>query len=158
VIEGVLVEPGPNRFGFVGGEVVTDDVDLAAVRLRSHDSVEERKKGLARVTLGGHTLDMARVDLECGVQRESTVTDILEAVAFGSSGRERQNRQRTLHRLDRGHLIDAEDCGMGGRVELEADDLSRLAFEIRIRARRVAFQPVRLEAGPFPDASDRRVT
>lgn len=66
--QGVLLEPRPHGLGFMGREIVTDDVDFAGLRLRGDDPIEEREEGLAGVPLGGHPFDVARVDLQRGVQ------------------------------------------------------------------------------------------
>src|SRR6202007_2271785 len=51
-------------------------------------------------------------------------------------------------------LIDAENRCMLRRVQIQADDVSRLALEIRIVAGHVPLQTMRFHAGLFPDTMD----
>src|SRR6266702_1079440 len=48
-------------------------------------------------------------------------------------------------------------AGMRGRIQVEPDDVGGLALEVGIRARDVALQTVRLEAGTLPDPMHRHV-
>jgi hypothetical protein len=78
---------------------------------------------------------------------------VFEAVAFGTSRRERQDGIETIQGLNGGFLIDAEH----GRVAAVGADRRRrcrrgFAFELGVVAGHVAFETVRLQAGFLPDA------
>jgi hypothetical protein len=49
------------------------------------------------------------------------------------AGQQRQHRRRAVERLDLRLLVDAEHDRRLGRVEVEADDVSDLVDELRIR-------------------------
>src|SRR5450830_2047105 len=51
-------------------------------------------------------------------------------------------------------LIDREDDGMGGRIDIETDDVAQLVDEARIGGEFELFHPVRLQAVRAPDALD----
>ena len=61
---------------------------------------------------------------------------------------EGQDGVAPVQRLNRGLLIHAEDRRMRRRMEIEADDVRRLALEVGIRTGDVALQAVRLEPRP----------
>src|SRR5664280_876397 len=51
-------------------------------------------------------------------------------------------------------FIDREDDGMGGRVDIETDDVAQLIDEARVGGELELFHPVRLQAVRAPDALD----
>jgi hypothetical protein len=51
-------------------------------------------------------------------------------------------------------LIDREDDGMGGRIDIEADDIAQLIDKLRVGGGLELFQAVRLKAVRTPDALD----
>lgn len=55
----VLAQKGSYKFGFVAADVVTDDVNLAALRLAGHDIAQEANELLAGVARGGHPQHLA---------------------------------------------------------------------------------------------------
>src|ERR1700740_1053197 len=69
-----------------------------------------------------------------GVQGKRAVAVIFEAVALGAAGRKRQDWIEPIQSLNGSLLIDAENRCMLRRVQIQADDVSRLALEIRIVA------------------------
>jgi hypothetical protein len=80
------------------------------------------------------------------------VAVVLEAVAFGASGRERQDGIETIQSLNGGLLIDAEHGRVLRRAQIEAEDVGRFAFELGIVADHVAFETVGFEARFLPNA------
>lgn len=92
-------EKRPHGLGLVGRQVVGDDVNLAPLRLRGDDVAEQFDERGAGVS--GHRLreDFARLRVERGEQRECAVPVVLEAVPFGSTGRQRQHGIEAIERL-----------------------------------------------------------
>lgn len=76
---------------------------------------------------------------------------VLEAVTLGSSPRERQNGIEPIQGLDGGFLIDAEHSGVLRRPQIQADNVGRFAFELRIVAGQVTLQAMGFEASFFPE-------
>ena len=74
-------------------EIVDDDVDLAAARLRVDDRLEARDEFVARVPRHGGAEHLARLGVERGIQRERPVAVVLEPLAhhvpLGRQGRPR---------------------------------------------------------------------
>jgi hypothetical protein len=54
-----------------------------------------------------------------------------------------------------GFLIHAENGRVQGRVQIQADDIRRLLFEVRIIAGQITFQPMRPDTGRSPDSVNR---
>jgi len=79
------------------------------------------------------------------------VSVVLEAVAFGASGREWQDGIETIQGLNGGFLIDAEHGRVLRWVQIEAEDVGRFGFELGIVAGHVAFEAVRLQARFLPN-------
>ena len=79
-------------------------------------------------------------------------------MAFGPARREGQHRVEPVQRLNGGFLVDGEHDGIGRRGEIQADDVGRLRFEVRVVTRQIALEPVRLETRALPDAGDGDVT
>jgi hypothetical protein len=66
----------------------------------------------------------------------------------------RQAGLSAVERLDLAFLIDREDHGMGGRIDIETDDVAQLAHKLRVGRELEVFHPVRLKAVRTPDALD----
>src|SRR5208282_4019732 len=88
--------------------------------------------------------------IEGRIQGERAVAVVLEAVAFGASGRERQDGIETIQGLNGGLLIDAEHGRVLRRAQIEAEDVGGFGFELGIVAGQVAFETVRLQARFLP--------
>ena len=54
--------------------------------------------------------------------------------------------------LDLAHLVDRQHNGMGGRIDIEADDISELLGELRVVGELERLHPVRRETVGLPDA------
>jgi len=80
------------------------------------------------------------------------VTVVLEAVAFGTSRRERQDGIETIQGLNGGLLIDAEHGRVLRRTQIEAEDVGGFGFELGIVAGHVAFETARLQSRFLPNA------
>jgi hypothetical protein len=74
-----------------------------------------------------------------------------------SAGRQRQHRHQTIKRLDRRLLVDAEHCSVRRRVQIKANHVGRLGFEVRIVRGHVALKPMGLQTVFSPDARDHHV-
>lgn len=66
--------------------------------------------------------------------------------------RQRQHAVAAVERLNGGLFVDAKHGGVARRVEIETDDVGRLAFEVGIVGSHVALQTMGLEIGFAPDA------
>ena len=89
-----------HELGFVGGEVVDDEVDFLAGGLCGDDLLEKADKLLAGVAAGRASDDLAAPGLEGGIEGEGAVTEILEPMTLSPSRRERQHGIEPVEGLD----------------------------------------------------------
>ena len=88
--------------------------------------------------------DLTRAHIEGPEQRTRAMTNVLELVAHGSirGGVRRVRARQHLHRL----LVDAQDDGVLGRLQVELADAANLGLEVRIRAVQPRSHVVRAKA------------
>src|SRR5260370_20071607 len=85
------------------------------------------------------------------------MTKIFKAMPFGSARGERQNRVKSVECLDSALLIDTEDRSVYRRLKIQANDVSRLLFKLRVIAGHVTTQPMRLNTEMAPDTAHTRL-
>src|SRR5260370_32343651 len=85
------------------------------------------------------------------------MTKILKAMPFGSAWGERQNRVKSVECLDCALLIDTEDRSVYRRLKVQANDVSRLLFKLRIITGHISAQPMRLNTEMAPDTAHARL-
>ena len=69
-----------------------------------------------------------------------------------------QSRLGSVERLDRAFFIDGQDDGVGGRINVEPNDIAQLTDEVGIVRELELAVAVRLQAVATPDAPDRAFT
>jgi hypothetical protein len=130
----MLLQEVSNELGSVGGEVVEDDMNLLPGRAQRHHFFEEGNEVTAGVAGRGSSVHAASLGVQRGIERKRSMPIVLEAVTLGSSRRKRQHRIEPIQGLNGGFLIDAEHGGMLRRPQIQADNVGRFAFELRIVA------------------------
>src|SRR5260221_3421691 len=86
------------------------------------------------------------------------MTKIFKAVPFGSARGERQNRVKPVERLDSALLIDTEHCSVERRLKVQANDVGRLLFKLRVIAGHLPTDSMRLNTKMAPDTAHARLT
>src|SRR6516164_9494920 len=86
------------------------------------------------------------------------MTKIFKAMAFGSAGGERQNRVQSIECLDSALLIDTKHRSVERRLKIQADNVGRLLFKLRVIAGHVPAQPMRLNTEMAPDTAHTGLT
>ena len=97
----VITEELLNASGLMSGEVVGDDVNLLAAGLPRD---EVRKKGdelLTRVTRRRSAENLSGLRVECRIQREGSVAEVLKSMALGSPWGQRKYGSRRGGRSSR---------------------------------------------------------
>src|SRR4029078_9758626 len=130
----------------VGGVVVDDGVDLLSRRHLRLDSVEEADELLVPVALHIAADDGAVEDVEGREQCRRAMTLVVVGHRPGAALLHWQARLSAVERLDLALFIDREDDGMGGRIDIETDDVAQLVDEARVGGEFELFHPVRLQA------------
>jgi len=105
----------------MGREMVREDVNRSSPGLTGDDVAEEVDKGGAGVPRHRLAEHLARLGIQRGEERQGAVSEVLEAMSFGATGRQRQHGIEPLERLNRGFLVDGEDRRMVRRIA--ADEL-----------------------------------
>ena len=147
----MLLEKRTDRLSFVRGEVVQDDVNSLPRGTQGYDLLQKGDELTAGMTGSSFAVDATGGGIQRRIQRERSVPVVLKAVAFSASWRERQDGIETIQGLNGGLLIDAEHGRVLGRLQIEAEDISRFGFELGIVASHVAFEAVRFQAGFLPN-------
>ena len=96
------------------------------------DGVEEADELLMAVALHVAADDGAVEDVEGREQRGGAVTFVVVGHRSGAARLHRQARLGAVERLDLALLVDREDDRMGGRIDVEADDVLELLGELRV--------------------------
>jgi hypothetical protein len=148
---GMLLQEVPHQRGFVSREVVEDDVDLLPGRAEGDNFLQEGNEVLTGVASGSLSVNPAGGRFQCRIEGERAVPVVLEAVTFGAAGGKRQYWIEPVQSLNGSLFIHAENGRMLGRVQRQADNVGRLALKIGIITGHVPLQPMRLQAGFFPD-------
>jgi hypothetical protein len=136
---------------FMSGEVVSNDVNLFATRLLHDEGGKKGDELLARMTRRRGAKDLSSLRVECRIQREGSVPEVLKPMPLGSPWRQRQYRIKAIQRLDGGLFVDAEHRSMLRRIDIQADDVGSLRFEVGIIRCHVPFDSMRLQTGTSPD-------
>ena len=126
-------------------------MNLLPGRAQRHHFFEEGNEVTAGVAGCGSSVHAAGLGVQRGIQRKRSMPVVLEAVTLGSSRRKRQNRIEPIQGLDGGFLIDAEHGCMLRRPPIQAENVGRFAFELRIVAGPVTLQAMGFQASFFPD-------
>ena len=154
---GMMGQKVLDELGFMGREVIRDDVDLASEGLGGHDIGKKVDKLGAGMALSGLAEDFSASGVEGRVKGKGSVAVILETMSLGPAWRKGQNRIQAVQGLDSGLFIYAKDSGMIRRVQIEADNIGGLLLEVGILAQHVTAQAVRLKAVPSPNPRNRHV-
>ena len=79
---------------------------------------------------------------------------VFEAVPLGAAGRQRQDRIEAVQGLNRRFLIDGEDRGVVGRVDIQPDHVGGFGLEVGVVRQHVALEAMRLQPGTAPGLAD----
>ena len=128
----MVFDPFKNLGVLVSGIVVDDHVHRFLLGHPGIDDVEEADELLMAMAL--HTLadDLAVKHIERREKGGDAVPLIVVGDGAGTSLLHRQPRLGAVQRLDLAFLINRENDGAVGRIDVEADDLFELGRELRI--------------------------
>jgi hypothetical protein len=139
----------------VGCVVVDDGVDRLPRRNLSFDDIEEADELLMAMALHIATDHRAVEDVHRGEQLRRSVPLIVVCHRSGAALLQRQSGLRAVQRLNLALLIDRQDDGVRGRIDLEPDDIAQFVDETGIVGELELAHPVRLEAKLASDALNR---
>src|SRR6185312_6362115 len=140
-----------DRLGFMRAQVVADDVNGSFWSLTGDQIFQKGDELCTAVAGAGLAHDLAALSIKSRIERKGSMTIILKAVSFSSTGRERQHWIQTIQCLDGTLFVDTEHCSVERRFKVQTEDIGRLLFKLRVGARHVAAYPMGLNSGPRPD-------
>ena len=152
---GVTAQPFDHLGVLVDGVVVEDGMNGLAGRDLALDGIEEADELLMAVALHAATDDLAFQHVEGGEQGGRAVSLVIMGHGPGPALLHRQPRLGAVQRLDLALLIDAEHHGVGGRINIQADDVADLGGEPGIIGELEGADAVRCQAMGLPDALHR---
>src|SRR5258708_32464946 len=85
------------------------------------------------------------------------MTKIFKPMAFCSATGERQTRVKSVECLDCALLIDTEHCSVERWLKVQANDVGRLLFKLRVIAGHVPTHPMRRNTEITPDTPHARL-
>ena len=124
-------EPSLNIGMLVGGVVVDDSVDRLAHGDLLLDDVEEANELLMAMALHVAADHRAVEDVHRGKERCRAVTHIVVRHRSGAAFLQRQSGLRAIKRLNLTLFVDRQDNGVGGRIDIEPDDVAQFVDEAR---------------------------
>ena len=125
-------EPGTHLGVLGGGIIVEDGVDQLAGRHGGLDPIEKADELLVAVPCHALADHGAVEDIERGEQRGGAVALVVVRHRSGATRLHGQSRLGAIESLDLALLVDREDDGVGGRVDIETDHIPELVGELRI--------------------------
>ncbi len=148
-------QPGADLGLLVGCVVVEDDVDSLVRRELGLDRVEEADELLMAVALHVAADHRAVEHVERSEQRGGAVALVIVRHRSAAPLFQGQSRLAAIERLDLAFLVDREDDRMGGRIDIEPDDVVQLLGERLVVRQLEAAPAVRRQAVIVPDLHHR---
>jgi hypothetical protein len=100
---------------------------------------------------------LARGDVQGGEQVKRAVANVIVRPSFGLPDVHRQDRLRTLERLDLGFLVEREYGGIRRRIHIEPHDVAHFLDQLRVRRDLERLSHLRLQTKRAPDPADGRM-
>jgi hypothetical protein len=154
---GMMGQKVVNELGFVGREIIGNDVDLASQGLGGHDAGKKVHELGAGMALSSLAQDFSASGIEGSVKRKGSVAVILKTVSLGPARRKGKDRIQSVQGLDSSLFVYAKDGGMIRRGKIKADNVGGLLLKAGILAQHVTAQPVRLKAVASPNSRNGHV-
>src|SRR4030095_538179 len=154
VVARPLSQPAADGGGLVRGVVVENKMHGHVARHSRLDRVQESPefaRAVSRMAFANYTTGAY---VEGGKQSRRAVAHGGVGVALRLSRTQRQHGGAPIKGLNLGLLVDAEDQGAIGRLEIQTDDIAHLLDEQRVFRQFERFSPMRLEREGAAKAPD----
>ena len=150
----VPVEPSRHLRMLVGSVVVEDPVHGLSNRHLRLDGIEEADELLVTMALHTSANNLAFQYVECCEQCRCAAALVVMGHCAGSAPLHRQARLGAVDGLNLRLFVDREDGGVGGRIDIEPDNIAQLVDKLRVFGELELPNPVRLKTMRPPDALD----
>ena len=147
----VALKPGHDLGMLVSAVVIEDHVDDLARRHFGLDGVEEADELLVPMALHAAPDHLAFQDVEGGKQRRRAVPFVVMGDRPAASLLQRQPRLGAVEGLDLALFVHRQHDGMGGRIDVETDDIAQLSDELGVGGELEVAYPVRTELVSLPN-------
>jgi hypothetical protein len=141
---GMTLKPFARRFIFMDVEVIQDNVQVTFGKCR-HDIIHKPKEVGGGAPLLHVRQNLTAGDLQRCKKRLSAVPDVFIRPTARLLCSQRQKRLRPVQSLNAGFLIDTENQGIVGRVQVQTNYVQEFGFKVWIRAERKGSDSVRLQ-------------
>jgi len=142
---GMAAEPALDLGVLMGGVVVHDHVDLLFGRDDVVDDAQKLQPLLVAVPVLAHGDDIALHSIQSGEQRRGAVALVVVSHRAAASLLHRQTRLSPIQSLNLALLVSAQNHGMFGRTQIQADNVFQLLGKLGIAAELESSHPVRLQ-------------
>ena len=137
------------------GVIVEDHVNELSGRHLRLNGIQEADELLVPMALHTSADDLAFEHVESSEQRRCAVALVVVGHRTGATFLHRQAGLGAVEGLDLRLLIDRKHDGVGGRIDIEPDNIAQLVDKLRVVGELELPDPVRLETMRAPDALDR---
>ena len=150
----IALEPDFTLFVFMGGVVVTNDMDILSFRNIAADQVEKANPFLVAVLFHAGADDFATERIHRGEQRCCAVALVIMGHRLAAALLERKPWLSSIQSLNLTFLIAGEDQRVLGRVEIKTDDVFEFFLEPLVVGKFETGHPMGLQTMRRPDASN----
>ena len=150
---GMAFLPRSHFRSFAWRRVVEDDVQIA-LAVATGQNLEEPEDVGAGVAVSALPNDLPRGNRQSRVEARQAVATVVVGLAGRQSRPKRQDRLGSVESLDLGLLVDAQDHGIGWRVEVQSDNIVNLRLGLGVAAELERLDPMRLQVMSPPDPVD----
>src|SRR5471030_3281757 len=150
-------EPGAHGRGLVSPVVVHHQMHLQLRRDVGFDRTQELQELNAAMAPMQLADDFSGSYIQGREQRRGAMAFVIVRTALGYAGGQRQNWLSPVQCLNLALLVHTQHHGLGRRIEIQTDDVTRLGNELRIGRQLEGFLTMRLQAKRAPDPTHRRL-
>ena len=147
----VPIEPLRHLRMFMGGVIVEDHVNELSGGHLGLDSIQEADELLVTMALHTSAHDLTLEHIESSKQRRCAVALLVMGHGAGPALLHWQAGLGAIEGLYLRLFVDREDDGMGGRVDIEPDNIAQLVDELWVGVELELLDPVRLKTMRAPD-------
>ena len=137
----------------MGAVIVQNEMNIQGLGHRLIDPIEELTKLYRPMTTAKFADNSAALNFKRGKQRSGPVTSIVMAASFDLTRPHRKHRLRAVQSLNLRLFVNTQNEGLGGRVEVQSDDIANLLDEKRVLGKFEGFASVGSQSKSPPNAS-----
>ena len=146
-------EPGAHGRRLVSPVVLHHQMHVQLRGNVGFDRTQEHEEFSAAMAPMQLAVDFSGGDVQGSEQRSGAIAFVIVRTALGYAGGQRQNRLSPVQCLNLALLVHTQHHGLGGRIEIQTDDITRLGNELRIGRQLEGFLTMGQQAKCTPDSA-----